>query len=198
MSNDNKYTKEAANNANEYNLHGKNLLNRVMLILSILTGAGIIATVFFFKRKVVIFIIILALFSVILAARFLVQRTHIRKASAFIVSSSWLIFSFIIILGGGLDNINVIFYISLTTLAGLLLGEQATIVVAGAGIAMGFGLALMAIFGLLPDRYFSSPPLGKWSELVFALILSASTLNMALRERNDSTIASHKWHADND
>ena len=186
MSNDHKYSREAANSANEDNLHGRNLLNRVMLILSILTGTGIIATAFFFKRKVVSFLIILALFSVILTAKFLLQRNHIRKASSFTVSSVWLIFSFIIILGGGLDNINVIFYISLTIVAGLLLGEQATIVVAGAGIAMGFGLALMAIFGLLPDRYFLSPPLGKWSELVFALILSASTLNMALRERNDA------------
>jgi len=99
-------------------------------------------------------------------------------------------------MGGGLDNINVVFFISLTVVAGLLLGERAAILVACAGITIGFGLALMAILGYLPSRYFLSPPLGDWAQLVFALVLTTSTLNLALRGRDNALNMANKQLSD--
>ena len=196
MSNDDKHLPTVVNRDDDGNPRSQNLLNRVLFILLILTCTGIIATAAFYKKKVVSFLIVLALLLVIMTAKFLIKRNHIRKASAFTVSSVWIIFSFIVVLGGGLDNINVVFFISLTIVAGLLLGEYATLVVTGAGITMGLILALMSIFGFLPSRYFLSTPLGNWTEFLFALVLSASTLNMALRERNDALLKAKKQLAE--
>ena len=43
----------------------------------------------------------------------------------------------------------------------------------------------MDMFGYLPARYFLSAPVVNWAELTFALVLTVSTLNLALRERSD-------------
>lgn len=188
MKNSSHSVRDAPNVADDGVIRVKNVLNRVLLILSILAASGIFATVFFYKKKAVSFVLILALSIVIVVARFLMQRDQIRRASWVTVSGVWTIFAFIVLFGGGLDNINVILFVSTTVVAGLLLGERATLVVAAAGVAMGLGLALADLSGSLPTRYFLRTPLGDWAELVFALILSASTLNMALRERNDALI----------
>lgn len=163
-----------------------NILNRVILILSILTILGLIATPFLYQRKMGSIVIILALMMTMIVAKILLKRSHVRLSGIYTVSSIWLIFALIILAGGGLDNINVVFFISLAVMAGLLFGEKATILVAGAGIAMGFGLALMTNFGYLPPPYFLRTPFGDWAQLVLALVLTASTLNIALRDRDNA------------
>jgi two-component system, cell cycle sensor histidine kinase and response regulator CckA len=167
-------------------VRAKNVLDRAILIFSILTGVGLIATALLYERKIGSLIIILALMITIIIVEVLKRQDKVQNASIFLVSAVWLIFFFIALMGGGLNNINVIFFVSMTVVSGLLLGEKATLIVAGAGITMGLGMALMDIFGYLPKRYFMSTPLGNWSELVFAVILTASTLNLALRERKEA------------
>jgi PAS domain S-box-containing protein len=173
-----------------------NVLNRVILIISILAGLGLIATPFLYERKMGSVIIILALLMTMIVAKLLIQRGHVRLSGIYTVFCVWLIFVFLLLLGGGLHNINVVFFISLTVMAGLLFGTRATILVAGAGIAMGFALALMAILGYLPPRYFLSSPVGDWAQLVFALILTASTLNLALRDRDNALSMANKHISD--
>jgi two-component system, cell cycle sensor histidine kinase and response regulator CckA len=167
-------------------VRAKNVLDRAILIFSILTGVGLIATALLYERKIGSLIIILALMITIIIVEVLKRQDKVQNASIFLVSAVWLIFFFIALMGGGLNNINVIFFVSMTVVSGLLLGEKATLIVAGAGITMGLGMALMDIFGYLLKRYFMSTPLGNWSELVFAVILTASTLNLALRERKEA------------
>ena len=82
-----------------------------------------------------------------------------------------------------MGNINVVFFISMTVIAGLLFGERATMLVAAAGVAMGAGLALLAIFDCLPPQHFVHSPLGDLAQLVFALIVTVGALNLALRDR---------------
>ncbi len=174
----------------------ENVLNRVILIFSILTGVGLIATALLYERKLGSLLIILALLITIITAKFLAKLDQTRKACVFAVTGIWLIFAFIVFMGGGLNNINVVFFVSMTVVSGLLLGERATRVVAGAGIIMGLGLALMDTFGYLPNRYFVSTPFGNWSELVFALVLTAGALNLALRERSNALNTAKKQLSD--
>jgi len=174
----------------------KNVLNRVILIFFVLTGIGLIATVLVYERKSGSLLTILALLLTIIIAKFLLQREQIRKASVCAVSGLWLIFAFIVIMGGGLNNINVVFFVAVTVVAGLLLGERPAVLVAAAGITTGLALALMDIFGYLPSRYFLDSPLGNWTELVFAIVLTTSTLNLALRERNNALATAKKQLSD--
>ena len=188
---------EAIDSADDANLvRVKNVLNRVIIIILILTGIGLVATPFLYERRSGSFLIILALLMTILAAKLLLRGGRIGKASVLAVSGLWLIFAFIILMGGGLNNINVVFFVSLTVVAGLLLGERAALLVAGAGIAMSLGLALMDMFGYLPTRYFLSAPARNWAELAFALVLTTSTMNLALRERSDALRTAKKQLSD--
>jgi len=188
---------EVPDSADDTNMvRAKNVLNRVILIFSILTGVGLISTALLYERKLGSLLIILALLITIITARFLAKLDQTQKACILAISGIWLIFAFIVFMGGGLNNINVVFFVSMTVVSGLLLGERATRVLAGAGIIMGLGMALMDIFGYLPNRYFMSTPFGNWSELVFALVLTASTLNLALRERSDALNTAKKQLSD--
>ncbi len=57
-------------------------------------------------------------------------------------------------------------------------------------------MALMAVFDRLPAPYFMRYPVGNWADLVFALALAASTLNIALRDRNDALDLAHRQSTD--
>ena len=173
-----------------------NVLNRVILIFSILAGIGLIATPLLYQRKTASLIIILASLMTMLIAKILIKRGQVRLAGMYVIFSIWIIFTFLIFLGGGLENINVIFFVSLTVVAGLLFGERATLWVAGAGIAIGFALALMAIFNCMPAQYFLKSPVSTWAQLVLALVLTASTLNIALRERNKALEEANRQFTD--
>jgi hypothetical protein len=83
-----------------------NVLNRVILIITILTALGLIATPLLFERKMGSAIIILALLMMVIVAKLLMQRGQVRLAGICAVSGVWLIFAFLNFMGGGLDNIN--------------------------------------------------------------------------------------------
>ena len=162
-------------------VHIDNVLNRIIVVFSILSGLGLIATIFFYQRKMASIVIILALLAAIIVAKLLIRSGHTRLSGIFVVSCLWIIFALLVLLGGGISNINVVFFVSLTVIAGLLFGERATFLVAGAGIAISLGVVLLTIFGYLPSPYFVSSPLGDLMQLGFALVLTVSALNLALQ-----------------
>jgi len=160
------------------------VLNRILLAFSILSGLSLIATILFYQRKMGSLLMVAALLTTIAIAKMMIWRGVTRLASVFTVSCIWLIFAVNVLWGGGLASNNVIFFVSFAVIAGLLLGEQATLWVAGAGVALGFGMALMAITGHLPAPYFVHTSWGDLVNLIFALAVVATALNLALRERD--------------
>lgn len=162
------------------------VLNRTLLIFSILMGIGFIAALVFFEPKMGATLAILVMLAATVAAKLLMQVGKIRQAGIVAVTVGWLTFACIVLVDGGLNSINACFFISMTIVAGLLLGTRAATFFAGVGIVTGLVLALLDHFSYLPYRYFVDTPLGDWSILVFALVLASSTLNLALRERDSA------------
>ena len=170
----------------------ENVLNSIIVVFSIMSGIGLIATLFLYQRKTASLAIILAVLATIIVVKLLIRSGHVRLSGIFIVSSLWIIFALLVLLGGGLNNINVVFFISLTVVAGLLLGKRATFLTAGAGIAVSIGVVLLTIFGYLPSPYFMSTPLGNLMQFGFALALTVSALNIALRDRDKALAESNQ------
>jgi len=162
------------------------VLNRIHLVFSILAGFGLIATLFFYKRKIGSLLMVGALLAAVMIAKYLISRGYSRVSGIVTVISVWLIFACNILMGGGLESNNIIFFISLAVISGLLWGEKATLWVSGAAIALGCGLAVMALTDYLPDPYFGHTPLGDLVNFTFALVVTAAALNLALRERDNA------------
>jgi len=174
----------------------RDVLNRIILILSILTGLGLIATVFIFQKKTGSAAMLLALLATLIAAKLWMRRGQLRSAAVLMIAGVWLVFGVNILLGGGVHNINAVFFLVLTVIAGLLLGEQATFWVAAVSIAALFGLALLGFFNLLPSPYFVESHLGNLVQLIFALVTTAGALNLALSARDDALGMAHERLAD--
>ncbi len=172
------------------------VLNRILVVFSILSGFGLIATIFFYHRKLGSLLMVAALALSIVTAKLFIRQGRIRLSSLITVCSVWLIFAVNIVLGGGLESNNLIFFVSFTVIAGLLLGEKATLWAAGASVAFGFALAVMSVTGRLPERYFVHTPWGNLTNLVFALVVVATALNLALREREKALRMANQQLAD--
>ncbi len=174
----------------------RDVLNRIILILSVLTGLGLIATIFLFQKKSGSAAMLLALMAILITAKLLMRHGQLRSAAILTIAGVWLVFGVNILLGGGVYNVNAVFFLVLTVIAGLLFGEKATFWVAAVSIAALFGLALLGFFGLLPSSYFVESPLGNLAQLIFALVTTAGALNLAIRERDDALGMAHERLAD--
>ncbi len=153
----------------------------VLLLLPALIGVPLI-----YSRKIGTAIVVFALFSLILVSKYLMHRGHVRQAGLFLVCTLWITFAGMIILGTGLKDINFIFIISVTVLAGLLLGQGAAMKTVFISMFAGLLLVIAEHYGYLPIYYFPTPPMARWIELSLGLILTATTLNLAIRSRDDA------------
>jgi len=174
----------------------RDILNRIILILSIMTGFGLIATVFLFQKTTGSALMLLALLATLVTAKLLMRRGELRLAAVLTIAGVWLVFGVNIFLGGGVHHVSAVFFLVLTVIAGLLFGERATLWVVAISLITLFGLALLSFFGLLPSPYFVESPFGNLALLIFALLTTAGALNLALHERDDALGMAHGRLAD--
>jgi PAS domain S-box-containing protein len=163
------------------------ILNYLLIYLfSLIMLSGLVGVPFFFVKKLGASIFVLTLAGTFFFSKTLLQKGQVRSASQFLLSALWIIFMAIIVLGNGLKDLNFVFWVALTVAAGLLLGLRFA-----AFTAIISGLSYLALVfiersGVLPVRYFPIPPMARWIQLTFSLILAAVVLGLALRSRNEA------------
>lgn len=165
------------------------VLRRVIRTILVMIVIGYMLVPFIFERKLASSLILTALLIVNVAATILMRRGRLKVACVTLVAGVWLIFTVLVLFGGGVDNVNVVFYLSMTVVAGLLLGQRVAVITAAFSIAVSLGMAVLGVLDLMPPRYFQSPPMADWAQLTFAIILTVSALNLAIRIRDDATKA---------
>jgi len=100
------------------------LLNILLSGLMLVLGAATLAVPVLFVQKLYSLVFVLAFLSVMVAARFLMRRGHVRLASAVFVFIAWVAATIFLSLAGGMTSIAATFYLALTVIAGLLLGAR--------------------------------------------------------------------------
>jgi PAS domain S-box-containing protein len=167
-----------------------NYLLSSMFIIVLLSG--LIAIPFFLEKKVGS--LILALFSVLvlLFTRHLMHRGQVRLASQFLVFVFWIVIITLIVLGSGLNDLNYIFLVTYTVVAGLLLGPRFVTLTTILSSLSFLVLLFMERLGYLPFHYFPNPPMARWVELTISLIVTATVLNFALRSREGALVEARK------
>jgi PAS domain S-box-containing protein len=162
------------------------MLQRVILIIFLLTVSGLLAIPFFYEKQTGSLLIVMALLATVALSAELLRQGKLRLSGVCVVSGAWLSFVCLALFGGGVGNINVVFFLSLTVVAGLLLERRAAFWVAAASVATALALAVAEILDYLPSRYFMNAPLGNWLQLSFAVVLTTGALNLALRGRDEA------------
>jgi signal transduction histidine kinase/CheY-like chemotaxis protein len=111
----------------------------------------------------------------------LLQWGHFRAASAVYLGGSWLIFTIIIILGGGARSQDTVFYIALSISAAWLIGYRAALLVVGACASALLIMAVLEVKGVVMPHYFTGEPIPNWVNFVVATVIAAVPTGRALQ-----------------
>ena len=158
-------------------------------IFIMMLTAGLVLVPFFIEKKKGGLIFVSAFMAILLFSRHLMHKGQIRSASQLLVLSSWVAITMMIVLGAGLRDMNFVFLVSTSVVAGLLLGRRFVGFIVILSILFSLFLVIMERWGYLPFWYFPNPPMVRWFELVFSLITTATVLHLAITRREETFTA---------
>ena len=108
--------------------------NRARVLNSLLVSSTlvlvfilIIDVPFFVVKKLAATTMIALALALVLFVQFLVRQGQVQRASMIFIGGGWFVFTVLVLLAGGVDNIIPIYYLVITVLAGLLLGQSIAI-----------------------------------------------------------------------
>lgn len=155
------------------------------LISTILLG-GCAGVLFFFEEKLITSAIIIFALSFTILNFYLIRRGAINQVSIITLVVLWILTVFMIYISNGMRSLDVMFFISGTVLAGILLGLQGALFYAGISTVTSLAFALMARAGYEFPIKFTFPPLGGWIVLLINFGFTIFPLHMMLRSLADA------------
>ncbi|HQE92288.1 MAG TPA: ATP-binding protein [Anaerolineae bacterium] len=162
------------------------VLNALQLALVAATLLAGLASVFVFAEKLGSLAIVAGMVVVLTLSRVLMYRGYVRSASILILTGLWCVATGMVLMAGGMNSIDAVYYLALTIISGLLLGSRAMIIVAGASSLAGLAMALNATWGHPLPQLFPVPPLSGWINFSLSLFLIVITSDIALRNLHNA------------
>jgi GAF domain-containing protein len=161
-----------------------NLLN-TLLLASLVTSlvTGIVAPLPFSQPLIAVEVAGL-FFLLSLVSLILMNFGLVRAASVLFLSGLWIVFSILMFLSDGVNSPFVMAYVTLTTVAGLLLGGWAAIVVAELSVLASLVLFYAKTIDALPVPVLHMGPGPSWINLTANLIVTVAMLYLATRAMN--------------
>ena len=162
-------------------------LNTLFLIAILFVAFyGGIAVPLLFVEKFLNTIVVLALLIFLGIAYWLMRLGKLRASTILLVSGLWLILTLYMPFAGGLSSGVVVFYLSSTVIAGLMLGSSAAIIYATACCLAGLGMTILEISGHTLPRLFPVGPMVGWINLTIALMASVVILRLVLNHHQET------------
>jgi signal transduction histidine kinase/ActR/RegA family two-component response regulator len=163
------------------------ILNKLLVsIMLFLIFTGGILVPFVFIEKLPSFGLVLGMFGAMAVAHWQMRRGRVRLASTIWVSATWIIFTILVSLAGGMTSISAVFYVAGTVIAGLLLGTRAALTYTLLCSLAGLGMLILESSNHPLPRLFPVPVIVGWVIMTFALMLAAVVLNHVLRSLNEA------------
>ena len=148
--------------------------------IGIATLIGIVGVILVFEEKLISSIALGILFLVGLIAFVLTRKGYIRTASITLLTTLWLITLVLVSISGGMRSLDIIFFITGTAIAGLLLGKHGTIYYGSASLLAGFVFLMLEAFGGTLPSLFPFPAQTGLILLLLNLALLIPALNTTL------------------
>lgn len=178
------------------------LLHSILLITLILTIFYAISLPFTHTKPAVYLLLVAAILFFLSVALIRIKSGGISQAAIGFTLFSWLLFTIISFIGGGLKSPTVSFYFLITVVAGLVIGSKAAVIVTILSILSLLGMLLADTYQLLPPAHLESTKASTWVILTTAfagtagiLLLVNRSIAAGLRERDRVTQALHERNA---
>jgi PAS domain S-box-containing protein len=150
----------------------------VSAALIVLGGIGIL---FVFAEKIIASLIVGMSVLTILMSMVLNRHGYIRAGISLVLAVMWLLTVLITSLSGGIQSLGILFFVSGTVVAGIILGASGAFFFAGLSLLTGLGLILLERSGFVFPRILSFSPFAAWILVAINLAITVLPLQESLR-----------------
>jgi PAS domain S-box-containing protein len=151
---------------------------------------GSIGVFFFFTEKVITSTILIAALLIIIFGVILNQRGMVQAAGTLMLGSLWVFTVIMSALSSGMQSLDIMFFISGTVAAGVILGGRGAYAYAVLSLLTGLGLIAAETAGVDFPQFFTFPPMSAWILLFINLVFTVVPLQVALQGLSDSVARS--------
>ncbi len=148
---------------------------------------GLIGAVFFFEEKKISLIILLCSLLVTAFSMMMNRRGMVTTSGILLLSTLWSITVFLLSLSGGMHSLDIIFFVSGTVIAGIILGGRGVLFYSGLSLLTGLGFIVAEYVGITLPLVFTLPSTSAWIILFINLIFTVIPLQITLSSLADSS-----------
>jgi PAS domain S-box-containing protein len=152
---------------------------------------GVLGIAFFFPEKLVTSAFLLAGLLIVVLGMFLNRSGYVLQSGLVLLVFLWGLTILVTMLSGGIQSLDILFFVSGTVVAGILLGARGALSYAGWSLLTGLGLLLLGESGFEFPHLFSFTPLAAWILLFINLVFTVVPLEVALQSLADSASRAH-------
>jgi PAS domain S-box-containing protein len=168
------------------------ILFSVLRSLFFIMAVFIAATPFIFAKKLESASLFSSVGVFLVIALYLARTGKLRASIITLVSGSWIIITITVYFAGGMQNVDVIYYASVTVMSGLLLGRRAANIVAVSSVLAGMAMVLLYQNNVRPPIIFPVPPWAGLLNMSIGLFIISSSLNLALQGLSEALARSQR------
>lgn len=154
----------------------------------ILGGAGLL---FFFAEKLITSIILLVGLIITLIGMALNRRGLVKVSGIVMLVFLWGLTVLMAILSSGIQSLDILFFISGTVVAGIVLGARGAYSYTGISLLTGLSLIFLGNAGFEFPQLFKFPPAAAWILLFINLVFTVIPLQVALQSLSSVAARTH-------
>ncbi len=181
--------------ADEEKTRVASLLTPLIWSLFVADALGVLATIFVFAEKLGSGVAVALLFVIAIAAKLLMQRGYVRAAGLLLIIGTGLPIIAIFLLSGQRSFAGMTL-LSITVIAGLVLGQRAALIVAALSSFASLAALIAANLGYPLPNIFPSPQSANWVMFTIGLAMAVAPLNLALRSLRDALARARAYAAE--
>lgn len=149
---------------------------------------GTLGVVFLFAEKLISSFILIIGFVTIVVGMVLNRRGQVMAGGILLLGTLWSLTVFMAAISGGMRSLDIIFFISGTVIAGIVLGGQGALFFAGLSLLTGLVFIGAGNAGVVFPQMFTFPPFGVWILLFLNLAFTVIPLQVTLQSLADSAL----------
>lgn len=147
---------------------------------------GVVGILFFFAEKFITSIIVISALLVVVLGMIMNRQGWVKTAGIIMLVSLWFFTLVMTTLSSGMQSLNIMFFISGTVVAGIILGGRGAYAYAGISLLTGLALILAGTAGFEFPKLFVFPPLSAWILLFINLIFTVVPLQVTLESLSET------------